>query len=498
MELSHGTVPSKSAFCQVSGFFLTLGIEASDIAVIFVALHTALYIFLGKNGLYPYRQAAYSAWVGLPLLLSALAFRRRPAFVNSGEFCYLPADSSGRALSWIPRYFIFATLFATYAYIYAYVTILVKRFGTVENSRGQSLSPQSGREPQRRRTASVPPIPTISYHGLIPSTPSSIGGRHQRCDSRHSVSSLGTTGPSISPKFPSLDVPSQSQAATMRSEHRVKWQTPHFGQDSATLSYRDTESSGLGFTTSSSALVSPSLSGTQPDHTHDPLFRSSCTPAIMSPTRSDTAGLGFWNRSVAGTLTAPSRTSSMPNMLSALRRGPRSSSSASSVFLSPTELDATGMASTRDKIRWKLRLLFVYPMVYLAVWLVPFISHVMGGDSTGAPFWVALVSLISLCIQGTVDALVFCINEKPWHQPHRKSLRLSFGISRRGGAHDGTNFSVGRSKDEMLLDGNVARRRRDEELAERRLERSFGQGSSRDDWGDHQWRRDQINDEEGR
>ena len=113
VEMVHGDVSSRSAFCQVSGFFLTMAIEASDVAVVLVALHTALYIFRGRNGLYPHRYIAYGVYICLPLFLAGLAFIEDPAFVNTGEFCYLPIspDWSRRALSWIPRYAIFIKTF---------------------------------------------------------------------------------------------------------------------------------------------------------------------------------------------------------------------------------------------------------------------------------------------------------------------------------------------------------------------------------------------------
>lgn len=39
-----GPIASESAFCQISGFSLAVGFESSDVAVLLIALHSALYI----------------------------------------------------------------------------------------------------------------------------------------------------------------------------------------------------------------------------------------------------------------------------------------------------------------------------------------------------------------------------------------------------------------------------------------------------------------------
>jgi G protein-coupled receptor GPR1 len=175
VALGHGPTSSSSAFCQISGFFLTAAIEACNVAIVLMALHTALYIVRGHNGLFPYRKMAYSIFALLPILLTSLAFIDRPAFTNSGEFCYLPtkADWTGRALSWIPRYVIFGMLLLSYTCIYLYVAFVLERSGAAGSGRPDSFSISAGRESHRRsRRNSLPPTPPIAYHGLILRTPS--------------------------------------------------------------------------------------------------------------------------------------------------------------------------------------------------------------------------------------------------------------------------------------------------------------------------------------
>ncbi|KAG7150608.1 G protein-coupled receptor GPR1 like [Verticillium longisporum] len=80
VDFAMGPIQSESVFCQMSGFFLAVGIEASDIAVALIAIHTALYIFKprqlnGQSGLYPYRRTAYAVLFILPVVLATATCR---------------------------------------------------------------------------------------------------------------------------------------------------------------------------------------------------------------------------------------------------------------------------------------------------------------------------------------------------------------------------------------------------------------------------------------
>ncbi|KAG6006691.1 hypothetical protein E4U21_006766 [Claviceps maximensis] len=151
---------------------------------------------------------------------------------------------------------------------------------------------------------------------------------------------------------------------------------------------------------------------------------------------------------------------------------------------SPTTLNATGMPRVRDKIRRQLGQLFVYPLVYLMGWLIPFISHVVESDKTGRPFWLVLASLISLCTQGLADSVVFLIMEKPWRYWTRDDVTAwcCFCWSKQSSMM-GSGIKVGRTREEMRIDGTIARRRRERERTEGRL-RSAGRGTTSRDWWD--------------
>ena len=126
---TKGEVDRTSNFCQASGFFLALGTEASDYAILMMAIHAALYVFrppkiLGEGGLYPYRYWMYAFWVILPVLAASLAFTNHKGYITSGTYCALPKRPFWYrlGLSYIPRYIIFVITFA----LYGAISILIK------------------------------------------------------------------------------------------------------------------------------------------------------------------------------------------------------------------------------------------------------------------------------------------------------------------------------------------------------------------------------------
>jgi G protein-coupled receptor GPR1 len=80
------------------------------------------------------------------------------------------------------------------------------------------------------------------------------------------------------------------------------------------------------------------------------------------------------------------------------------------------------LVQARLKVRHKtiqrqLRYLFVYPIIYMLIWIVPFIQHCrLYSDTYSAKpsFALSLLSTIILALQCTVDSIVFTIREKPW------------------------------------------------------------------------------------
>ena len=161
------------------------------------------------------------------------------------------------------------------------------------------------------------------------------------------------------------------------------------------------------------------------------------------------------------------------------------------------------MVRTRDKIRRQLRFLFIYPLVYIGMWVVPFVSHVLQYDDrfvTNPPFGLSCAATIFVCSQAAVDCWLFSTREKPWKSiPGNDgsfwgSLRFWSGrkcVSKRKLVH-----GPGKTRDEMIREARVAYRRRDEELAQRRIDSGLGPGSgSGTQKGEREWWENSVDPE---
>lgn len=405
VDFKGGPISSESSFCQASGFFLSVGIEASDIAVVLIALHTAIYIFRPRqsgrqSGLYPHRRLAFSAFAFFPLLMASLAFVNWPGYVNNGEFCYLPVSPgwSRLVLSWVPRYLILLTIVALYAYIYIYVTLRMRRFGRLSAMRRASAT-QIPDDRHWTHISSVPPTPT-SRRGSETSMEES---------ERRRTSSTATT--------------MAADIELLHSRQKIQWNWPTYGSDhdgripepNENTIPRELESSTSPLSTTFEPISPPPQSYIRRDTVdltpsyhdrpsyHDNHYRQASFSTYWQPPSSPTSA----------------RAKSLANIWSILRRGTSLDSDHdhnATPFLFHPAMDGTGMAKTRDKIRRQLRLLFVYPLVYILIWAVPFVAHIMRWDAPeqAGPFAVVLLSLVSLSIQGLVNACLFCAVEKPW------------------------------------------------------------------------------------
>jgi G protein-coupled receptor GPR1 len=117
-------------FCDVVGFSTSALIEGADLAVLALAVHTALLTFRHskdqeRGGLYKYRYWVCSLTVIVPLIMASLAFvnEGRKAYRPYITWCYLPIRPLWYrlALSWIPRYIIIISIIVIYISIYIYI-----------------------------------------------------------------------------------------------------------------------------------------------------------------------------------------------------------------------------------------------------------------------------------------------------------------------------------------------------------------------------------------
>ncbi|KAJ8067720.1 hypothetical protein OCU04_003325 [Sclerotinia nivalis] len=457
----HGPVADNSKFCQISGFFLSVGIEASDISVLMVAVHTALYIFkpkssAGEGGLYPYRRIAYTIWILFPLLAASLAFvNNREAYVAQGTYCYLPVRPFWYqlALSWIPRYIIFITILTVYASIYYYVRF---RFRGFENSHSQDSFDSTERTRRNHVRRSIPP-PPLSLNGLTnePRRPAAIYIAEGRKRSASTLSSI----------------------ANMRNHaHQFMWTSVFHSHNRAHSTSPPSDistDSYAGASTSQPISEMMTTALAMPQQTHNPL------PAPQFRTT--------WRDSFSRRLSLDSNISFYvpPTVLQhQIQSGERGSFY--DMHLSNPRgqgLAVSEMIRTREKIRRQLRFLFIYPLVYLGMWLIPFIFHILQFNdhfAVNPPFALSAVSTVFICGQGAVDCWLFSTREKPWkHIPGTSGSffgSLKFWIIFVGKGKERQGHGPGKTRNEMAREARQAYKRRDEELAQRRFEVQAGNG----------------------
>lgn len=77
----------------------------------------------------------------------------------------------------------------------------------------------------------------------------------------------------------------------------------------------------------------------------------------------------------------------------------------------------TPLKKRRRAIQRQLRLLFIYPMVYMIMWAIPFVYHSMNYSDYYAQhpvYGLAVVAVFCQSFLASVDCLVFGWREKPW------------------------------------------------------------------------------------
>ena len=99
----------------------------------------------------------------------------------------------------------------------------------------------------------------------------------------------------------------------------------------------------------------------------------------------------------------------------------------------PTREVNRSFAQCRARIERQMRALFIFPIVYLIMWIPPFINHlyqVITYDSkaTTLPpgtFVVTVLATIFLPAQGFVNVCVYAVRERPWRRQKRNQSILN-------------------------------------------------------------------------
>lgn len=91
--------------------------------------------------------------------------------------------------------------------------------------------------------------------------------------------------------------------------------------------------------------------------------------------------------------------------------------SAASTESAPDNVATRAMKQRRKAIQRQLRLLFIYPVVYLILWVIPFVSHALNYSNHFAQhpiFTISALNIFCQTIMGLCDVLIFSWREKPW------------------------------------------------------------------------------------
>jgi len=375
-----------------------------------MGLHMSLQIFppsrpflarmLSHDGLYRIRYWVFAAWFIIPNIMASLAFLNHgPAFQAAGAFCYLPIRPYWYrlALSWIPRYLIWIFVMGVAIRIYRHVGNEFQVFGQEkdrttslnmpgESSVNRALATQalvSARRKSMAQAAAVDLEKQDSEESAAPGDTSTLR-RKSLGESRHSQPDCSLSMSYTASRRPSA--PGWSAAFAFPIEQ------PPAGSQSAANSRRGSYQIA---------------SGVQAED-----FAAGPSPADLARHRPSVVTLASIMSS-----TAPSFTS-IP-VLPPIQEDKRTSASFGST--SARNAVTNVVQNRRQAIQRQLRLLFIYPVTYIIIWIIPFINHSFNYSDYYAqhPFFVLnVLNTFCQCFLGFADVCVFCWREKPWrHVP---------------------------------------------------------------------------------
>ena len=358
---------------------------------------------LGHDGLYRVRYWVVGVWVILPNLMAALAFvNPGPAFQAAGAFCYLPIRPFWYrlALSWVPRYLMWIYVMGVAIRIYRHVGHEFAVFGQErdgstslnmpgESSVDRAFATQAIASARRKSMAQAGGTFDLEKQGEVESlAPDDLTASRpmSQSDSRHSPPESSLSIPYPTSRRPSA--PAWSAAFGFPVEVPAGSQS----LQSAPISRRGSHQIALGV------------------HAED--FASGPTPADLARHRPSVVTIASMMSSVAPSF------HSQPG-LAPIEEHKRNSSSFGSA--GPRNAAASIVRNRRRAIQRQLRLLFIYPVTYIIIWIIPFVYHCFNYSDHFAQHPIYPVSFLNTfcqCFLGFSDVCVFCWREKPWrHVP---------------------------------------------------------------------------------
>ncbi|MCJ1378541.1 hypothetical protein MMC17_001640 [Xylographa soralifera] len=456
---------TESPWCQASGFLTAFATEASDFAILMIAVHAALYVFQsntarGEAGLYKHRYIAYMCWIIYPTLMASLAFvNPMHPYISSGNYCSLPVRPFWYrlALSWIPRYLIIITIILIYLWIYIFVKYKFKGFNDEHES--------SYRRDSRASISYSRSNPVRDHRRL-----SNSASRSARRNSQPAAAAIHRLLPTAQDGVASCAISHNSPAQTSPQQPTggPEWEDYTFGGSkpvsplpqtiqvdppSAEEHVPRTERLESAATIYTEAAFRKFSLATTSSHTSYNVIQALREPRIArsAPT--------FVNPTSATTGLVEFQGSPAP-----MRSFNDESSPIHMTNNDGNEDPAPTPAERHRDIKRKLRLLFIYPLVYMLMWTLPFVMHCLQYTdyySQNPPYVLAVLVSAVLALQGAVDSVLFSTREKPWR--HLNNSRFwGWGLQCSKRKIKGSS-RLGKDSEEVAYDNNQALSRRDEE-----------------------------------
>jgi G protein-coupled receptor GPR1 len=445
-----------------------------------IAIHSALYIFQPggsrrEGGLYPYRHIVYTLWVMFPITMAGLGFiNGNGPGVDPSTNCYLPIRPFWYrlVLSWVPRYIIFLSIMGIYVSIYFFVRKKFHGFDKEGKSRTERLNspPNGNRGSKRQKRHCIPSTPTLTCHGLIP-----------QASRQNPVATDADVVAEARKKSASTSDFDQSSLLFKTGTTRFIWESIFTNNRSS----EEAPPSDDLYTIDSNSFTGPVTPRPLPAY----LGPSPPTPNDVEFVNPSQFRVTSWRAEFVSRVTfspshSPASKRSTADIFSILRRGPPDMSTETQTPISQLHLvtsrgqnlPASAMLRTREKIRRQLRLSFVYPLVYMGMWILPFVADVLLFEdpmTISPPFALGCAAAIFGCSQAAVDSWLFFTREKPWKHIHETDGSfwgsLKFWSGWNGVRRKRRKREPGKTRDEMVRDSRAAYHRREEELAQRRL-----------------------------
>ncbi|OCL13842.1 hypothetical protein AOQ84DRAFT_81888 [Glonium stellatum] len=370
----RGTIRTHSLFCQASGFLIQYGTETSDYAVLIIAIHSAIQVFrpsvsVRSDVFYRHRNYIYIGGFAIPALMAGLAFvNPTAAYVSNGPFCSLPLRPYWYrlALAWIPRYLIGSIILGLAVAIYAHVGFKFRDF-TKASDRSLSVS-TSTTIPMLAAMESGAAMgsPTYRKQSNVPLQESEDPGSSADRKLNHTRRASGVTS-----------IAETIDSRSSSTYHHITGSIP------PRLSNASERNDCNQVRPSITSISSVNTANTAKTVTYDNDTRIFCAlTGTSEPLRSTVQTDSTRPNNADNTDTAPKR-----------------------------------MALQRSRIHRQLRLLFLYPMAYICMWIIPFTVHCMQYNNYWAqhpPYVLSCLFLFCLTIMGAVDCLIFSLREKPW------------------------------------------------------------------------------------